>query len=247
MQDRLSRVGIGLYEPTGASAFQGIGVGTNPYATLLDETHPHLVRHPRCAVVVKEVLDEVLRAYLLSQGHTLMSWVGPALLQRARTLWIFREPSAVWRSIRAQGWDQTHHPFETFQTFYRHAIGAYQSMLAAYPTQVGLVTYERLMQDPAAGFVEVARFLGLPWQPEQWEGNGSRADYYRRVDYHPAVRRVMEEQDAHRSLEHGPAFGRPKPCLSAEEQQQIEHTLGPIYALAQAEDILRGAVEDGRG
>ena len=153
LQDRLSRAGIGVYEPTGASAFQGIGAGTNPYASLLDETHPHLRQHPQCAVVVKEVLDDVLRAYLTSQGHTLTSWVGPALLQQARTVWIFREPSAVWRSIRAQGWDQTYHPFETFKTFYGHAMASYQAMLAAYPTQVGVVTYERLMHNPATAEV----------------------------------------------------------------------------------------------
>ncbi len=241
LQDRLSRAGIGVYEPTGASAFQGIGAGTNPYASLADETHPHLRQHPQCAVVVKEVLDDVLRAYLTSQGHTLTSWVGPALLQQARTVWIFREPSAVWRSIRAQGWDQTYHPFETFKTFYRHAMASYQAMLAAYPTQVGVVTYERLMHNPAAGFREVAQFLGLAWQPQQLEGNETRADYYRRVDYHPAVRTAMEEQDAHRSLAHGPEFGRPKPALSAQEQQQIELALSPVYALAQAADILRGA------
>lgn len=154
--------GIGIYEPTGISAYQGVNVGINPYDSILAYQHQHIRANPGAPIVVKEVLDGVMISHMASQGHDLTSWIDFRRLGNTRIIWIVRSPIEVWRSIVAQGWDRTYHPINTFATFYAAAYACYQTMKDLAPSQTTIISHERLIQALNHNLELIARFAALP-------------------------------------------------------------------------------------
>lgn len=232
--------GIGIYEPTGVSAYQGIAAGINPYDAILTGRHPHIQRNPGVPVIVKEVQDGVMGAYLARQGHDLSSWVDLRRLGPARILWIFRNPLDVWRSIVAQGWDQTHHPLEVYLDFYADALACYEAMQCQAPEATAVLSYERLIGSLETSLHRIADFAGLA-ETEGWADAEEGKDlYYKRVHYDPAVRALMESLNAHSSLHGGPSAAKPKPPMEASVEAAIQARLGPLFASIQRHDLLAG-------
>ncbi|MEB3331523.1 MAG: hypothetical protein VKI83_03405 [Synechococcaceae cyanobacterium] len=230
--------GIGIYEPTGVSAYQGINAGCNPYDRIFSGEHPHIRRHPDAPVIVKEVQDGVMQAYLARQGHDLISWVNLYRLRQSRILWIFRDPAEVWRSIVAQGWHRTHHPLETYLSFYCDAVSCYETMRSLAPQATAVLSHERLIRAGKTGLHRIAAFAGLRESAGWSDQEDSKALYYQRVHYDPSVRELMEALDAHSSLHRGLSAAKSKPALDAATRQAIQARLQPLYARIRSQDLL---------
>lgn len=230
--------GIGIYEPTGISAYQGVNVGINPYDSIFGCQHQHIRNNPGAPIVVKEVLDGVMISHLASQGHDLTSWIDFRRLRSTRIIWIFRHPIEVWRSIVAQGWDRTYHPIDTYISFYADAYACYQTMKALAPTQTTIISYERLIQALNHNLKLIAQFAALPVAAAWDQRSEDKTAYYRRVYYDASVKVLMEEQDAHASLHNGLVSGKAKPTLDDASRNRINARLLPLYEQILAEDLL---------
>lgn len=230
--------GIGIYEPTNLSAYQGEIDRANPYEDIFLRQHQHIKNNPGAPIIVKEVLDVVMASHLASRGHDLISWVSLSRLENAKIIWIFRNPVEVWRSIVAQGWEKTYHPFEAFISFYADAWSCFKAMKALAPRNTEVISYEQLVASEEQSLKKAAEFAGLPISPEWQNAELDQEAYYQKVYYDPTTKAVMEAYDAHSSLHRGLAAAKPKPAIQVSDNLKIQQLLKPIYEQVLRQDLL---------